>query len=63
MVNVCYKQIDEEKVYVYKGNYDNFLEQKSLRFEIQQSELQKDKNILSIALSRRKMSMTFFQFF
>ena len=38
-------EIDEEKVYVYKGNYDNFLEQKSLRLEIQQSELQKDKNI------------------
>jgi ATP-binding cassette subfamily F protein uup len=38
-------EIDEEKVYVYKGNYDNFLEQKSLRLEVQQSELQKDKNI------------------
>ncbi len=38
-------EIDEEKVYVYKGNYDYFLEQKSLRLEIQQSELQKDKNI------------------
>ena len=38
-------EIDEEKVYVYKGDYDNFLEQKSLRLEIQQSELQKDKNI------------------
>lgn len=38
-------EIDEEKVFVYKGNYDNFLEQKSLRLEIQQSELQKDKNI------------------
>ena len=36
---------DEEKVYVYKGDYDNFLEQKSLRLEVQQSELQKDKNI------------------
>jgi len=32
-------------VYVYKGDYDYFLEQKSLRLEIQQSELQKDKNI------------------
>ena len=38
-------EIDEEKVYVYKGDYDNFLEQKSLRLEVQQSELQKDKNI------------------
>jgi ATP-binding cassette subfamily F protein uup len=32
-------EIDEEKVYVYKGDYDNFLEQKSLRLEVQQSEL------------------------
>lgn len=38
-------EIDDEKVFVYKGNYDYFLEQKSLRFEIHQSELQKDKNI------------------
>lgn len=38
-------EIDEEKVFVYKGNYDYFLEQKSLRLEVQQSELQKDKNI------------------
>ena len=38
-------EIDDEKVFVYKGDYDYFLEQKSLRFEIQQSELQKDKNI------------------
>ncbi|MBC7888548.1 MAG: ABC-F family ATP-binding cassette domain-containing protein [Ferruginibacter sp.] len=38
-------EIDEEKVYVYKGDYDNFLEQKSLRLEVQQSEFQKDKNI------------------
>ena len=38
-------EIDEEKVFIYKGDYDYFLEQKSLRFEIQQSELQKDKNI------------------
>ena len=40
-------EIDDEKVFVYKGDYDYFLEQKSLRFEIQQSELQKDKNIFS----------------
>ena len=38
-------EIDDEKVFIYKGNYDYFLEQKSLRLEIQQSELQKDKNI------------------
>ncbi len=38
-------EIDDEKVYVYKGDYDYFLEQKSLRLEVQQSELQKDKNI------------------
>jgi ABC transport system ATP-binding/permease protein len=38
-------EIDEEKVYTYKGNYDYFLEQKSLRHDIQQSELQKDRNI------------------
>ncbi len=38
-------EIDEEKVFVYKGDYDNFLEQKSMRLEVQQSELQKDKNI------------------
>lgn len=38
-------EIDQEKVYLYKGDYDYFLEQKSLRLEIQQSELQKDKNI------------------
>ncbi len=38
-------EIDEEKIYVYKGDYDYFLEQKSLRIEVQQSELQKDKNI------------------
>ena len=38
-------EIDDEKVFVYKGDYDYFLEQKSLRQEVQQSELQKDKNI------------------
>lgn len=38
-------EIDEEKVFVYKGDYDYFLEQKSLRQEVRQSELQKDKNI------------------
>ncbi|MBX2932910.1 MAG: ABC-F family ATP-binding cassette domain-containing protein [Ferruginibacter sp.] len=38
-------EIDDEKVYEYKGDYDYFLEQKSLRQEVQASELQKDKNI------------------
>ena len=38
-------ELDDEKLYVYNGNYDYFLEQKSLRLEVQQSELQKDKNI------------------
>ncbi len=38
-------EMDEEKIFVYKGNYDYFLEQKSLRHEVAQSELQKDKNI------------------
>jgi ATP-binding cassette subfamily F protein uup len=38
-------ELDDEKLYIYKGNYDYFLEQKSLRQEVQQSELQKDKNI------------------
>ncbi len=38
-------EIDDGKVYEYKGNYDYFLEQKSLRQEVQLSELQKDKNI------------------
>ncbi len=38
-------ELDDEKIYVYKGDYDYFLEQKSLRQEIEQSELSKDKNI------------------
>ncbi len=38
-------ELDDEKLYMYKGDYDYFLEQKSLRLEVQQSELQKDKNI------------------
>jgi len=38
-------EMDDERIYVYKGDYDYFLEQKSLRHEVQQSELQKDKNI------------------
>ncbi|MEP6674195.1 MAG: ABC-F family ATP-binding cassette domain-containing protein [Ferruginibacter sp.] len=38
-------EIDEEKVFVYKDDYDYFLEQKSMRQDAQASELQKDKNI------------------
>ena len=38
-------EMDEEKLYVYKGDYDYFLEQKSMRQDAQASELQKDKNI------------------
>jgi ATP-binding cassette subfamily F protein uup len=38
-------ELDDEKLYIYKGDYDYFLEQKSLRQEVQQSELNKDKNI------------------
>ena len=38
-------ELHEEKIFTYKGDYDYFLEQKSLRHEVQQSELQKDKNI------------------
>lgn len=38
-------EIDEEKVFVYKGDYDYFLEQKAMRQDAQASELQKDKNI------------------
>jgi ABC transport system ATP-binding/permease protein len=38
-------EMDEEKIFVYKGDYDYFLEQKSLRQEVEASELQKDKNI------------------
>ena len=38
-------ELEDEKLYVYKGDYDYFLEQKSLREEVEQSELNKDKNI------------------
>ncbi len=38
-------EIDDSKVFEYRGNYDYFLEQKSLRHDVQASELQKDKNI------------------
>lgn len=39
-------ELDDEKIYMYKGNYDYFLEQKALREEVQQSELGKDKSLL-----------------
>ncbi len=38
-------EMDEGKIFTYKGDYDYYLEQKSLRQEVQASELQKDKNI------------------
>jgi ATP-binding cassette subfamily F protein uup len=38
-------EMSDEKIYVYNGDYDYFLEQKSIRHEIEKSELQKDKNI------------------
>lgn len=38
-------EMEDERLYVYNGDYDYFLEQKSLRQEVQLSELQKDKNI------------------
>ncbi|MEJ7610947.1 MAG: ABC-F family ATP-binding cassette domain-containing protein [Ferruginibacter sp.] len=38
-------EMEDEKLFVYKGDYDYFLEQKSLRQEVQASEMQKDKNI------------------
>lgn len=37
-------EIDEEKVFVYRGDYEYFLEQKSLRQEVRQSEWLKDRN-------------------
>lgn len=38
-------ELDEGQLFAYKGDYGYFLEQKALRHEVQQSELQKDKNI------------------
>lgn len=38
-------ELDDEQIFVYKGDYDYFLEQKALRQEVQASELAKDKNI------------------
>lgn len=38
-------EIDQEKVFIHKGNYDYFLQQKAHRIEVESSELLKDKNI------------------
>jgi len=38
-------EIDREKVYLHKGNYEYFLMQKAHRLEVENSELLKDKNI------------------
>lgn len=38
-------EIEDQKVYTHKGNYDYFLQQKAHRIDVAQSELQKDKNI------------------
>lgn len=38
-------EIDQEKVFIHKGNYDYFLSQKAHRIEVESSELLKDKNI------------------
>lgn len=38
-------ELDEARLYTYTGDYNYFLEQKALRHEVEQSELQKDKNI------------------
>ena len=34
-------EMDDEKIYVYKGDYDYFLEQKSLRQEVQAQRIAK----------------------
>ncbi|HNF72301.1 MAG TPA: ABC-F family ATP-binding cassette domain-containing protein, partial [Chitinophagaceae bacterium] len=38
-------ELEDEKVYIHKGNYAYFLEQKAHRLEVGQSELLKDRNI------------------
>lgn len=38
-------EIEDEKLYIHKGNYDHFLSQKAHRQEVEHSELLKDKNI------------------
>ena len=45
--NVCNEiiEIENQQVYIHKGNYNHFLQQKAHRIEVASSELQKDKNI------------------
>lgn len=45
--NVCNEiiEIEDQQVYIHKGNYNHYLSQKAHRIEVQGSELQKDKNI------------------
>ncbi len=45
--NVCNEiiEIENQQVYIHKGDYNHFLAQKAHRIEVQSSELQKDKNI------------------
>jgi ATP-binding cassette subfamily F protein uup len=45
--NVCNEiiEIEDQQVYIHKGNYNHYLTQKAHRIEVQGSELQKDKNI------------------
>lgn len=45
--NVCNEiiEIENQQVYIHKGDYNHFLTQKAHRIEVQSSELQKDKNI------------------
>ena len=38
-------EIEDEQVYIHKGNYEYFLQQKAHRIEVANSELLKDKNI------------------
>jgi ATP-binding cassette subfamily F protein uup len=45
--NVCNEiwEIDNAKLYVFKGNYENYLEKKSARLENEQSNIDKAKNL------------------
>jgi ATP-binding cassette subfamily F protein uup len=45
--NVCNEiwEIDNAKLYVYKGNYENYLEKKSARIENEQANIDKAKNL------------------
>lgn len=38
-------ELEDNKVFIVKGDYDRYLEQRFLRQEVEQSELKKDKNI------------------